>query len=762
MDPSPQQKVLAYNVVCAIAFLIWAIGTDYALLESVRQNLLSWKSAEMLGYANDAFAVVAVTICLYALNRPYRDTHPDEDGFRLGIETSPSGVALVDADGLLTYANPSFLRIFRLTRAVEGNTSFESFVQPFLENPDWRSFYPAKGDADRFHVLQIGDKAGTSLRLQLRFLPGSVRRWIAIVHPIANDWAASYPDSVSMVLSDIAMDAVLIIDTVDRDYPIVHANAVFQRMTLYSQSEIAGKSYRIIEARDDFVSGSPLRAAVEGGSRTFTTARVLRKDGSSLLCDMHVAPVPHSQAAEGERARYAVAVIRDLTHMRELEADLERSRTYDTITSLPQLGVFQQRLASLLTAMPDGGCIVAIIDVRRFSNINAAHGHDFSNLILIQIGRRLSAMNALLVSRVGFDEFAVVLAVPDASHARAKIAEATTVLEATYIVPGSALTLSFAIGYTVHQTGRDAETLLREAKAAHWRAGDLDLRDPQPFEERIDLAVRQRLALTRDLQAALGQHEFEVVYEPRADLESGRIVGGAASLRWHHPVFGIQEPARFMSIANESGLILRIGAWAVAEIVRCVSAINRNRASPFQVSLQLSHLQLRDRGLMEQLDAVIAGSEARPEWFVIQIPQRFFSGAPEDVSLILAQLRERGFGLGLPDFDTVCANLSRLGSLPVTTMTIDRAYVRGSLGDPHHHVAIRSVVAMCDDKAIACTAEGIDDDRSWELMRSLGCRTGQGRLVSPPLEAEEFTALLKRAEPGSGSHCRGQAVLGTC
>ena len=417
-------------------------------------------------------------------------------------------------------------------------------------------------------------------------------------------------------------DGAAIVDLSRPDLPLVYINTAFQRITGYTASEVLGQNCRFLQGTDD---SQPeifqLSKAIKARQDLITVLRNYRKDGTIFWNELRVRPLFNS---EGEATHY-LGVIRDVTAYRELNDRLERSACFDELTGLLTRSAFLARLAEIPGEI---GLVVICCDTDQLRDVNGTHGRGTGDAVLQELGRRLqSAPDMVLASRLAAGQFAVALRVPEGSDGAAAIPHFQANALRPFAVLGATVLLTITVGWTRSTAGVlpneglliQAETALYEAKAA----GRGEIRAFNPATERES---RRRLRITEDLRSALQHQEFVLHYQPKVDLLSGRIIGLEALLRWQHPAFGLQPPDRFMSVAEDSGLIVEIGAWVLTEA--CRFAVHLNRAGhAVYVAANVSPVQFQRDDVVALMRRVLKESGAEPGWIALELTETVIAGS---------------------------------------------------------------------------------------------------------------------------------------
>ena len=434
-------------------------------------------------------------------------------------------------------------------------------------------------------------------------------------------------------------------------------------------------------------------------------------------------------------------------------AHLRRWAESDPLTQLPNRTSLRTRLdEAIVRAERDGLCFALLfIDLDRFKNINDSLGHAVGDELLIQVAQRLSAALRIsdTVSRLGGDEFVVLLENLSSSSQAAQVA--TSLLQAStglYGVGGRELAITMSIGIAMFPAdGRDGETLLKNADAAMYHAKSTGRNNFQFFAAAMNTRVSEHLELENALRQALARGEISLHYQPLVDLASGELSGCEALMRWHSPTLGQVPPDKFIAIAEDSGLILGLGEWALNEACRQVAAWIADGLQPLPVSVNVSAVQFRHGDLAQQVELALQRSGLPPHLLELELTESVLAENRAQVGHTLHILKRLGVRLAMDDFGTGYSSLSYLKHFKLDALKIDRSFVSGLPRDKDATALTTAIIGMASALGMTCIAEGIETAAQREFLRQQGCDRGQGYLFSRPLAAAAMTARLARQRP---------------
>jgi diguanylate cyclase (GGDEF)-like protein len=473
--------------------------------------------------------------------------------------------------------------------------------------------------------------------------------------------------------------------------------------------------------------------------------RNYRKDGSLFWNEATVSPVHDEQG----RLTHYLGIVNDVTDRKRYQQQLEYQAGHDLLTDLANRNLLSDRLAQSLLYARRSGRIVALLllDLDRFKVVNDSLGHGMGDELLKLVAQRLSSCirDADTVARLGGDEFAVALAevaeIDDVGLVAKKIRET---LIRPFVLAGREIGVTASIGISLFpRDGENSETLVRNADIAMYRAKEAGGDTFRFFAAEMNLRVRETLDLESDLRRALERGDFLLHYQPKLDLASGRIIGCEGLVRWQHPNRGLVSPGAFIPLAEETGLIVPLGEWVLAEACRQARAWQKEGLTGLCVGINLSARQFHDAGLIDRIRSIIEASGLDPRWLELELTESMIMRDPTAAVKTMHQLKGLGVSLALDDFGTGYSSLNYLRRFPVDALKIDRSFITDVESDPSCASVATSVVAIAHSLSLAAVAEGVETPGQAEFLAGCHCDQVQGFLYSKPLPVDEFAALLR-------------------
>ncbi|MGV6480005.1 putative bifunctional diguanylate cyclase/phosphodiesterase [Pantoea agglomerans] len=436
------------------------------------------------------------------------------------------------------------------------------------------------------------------------------------------------------------------------------------------------------------------------------------------------------------------------------EAQAQHLAFHDVLTGLPNRALVEDRLtqALALATRHDQRVALLLIDLDRFKTINDTHGHHAGDELIIAVAQRLSRIVRAsdTVGRIGGDEFIVVM--PDVDNIGQVHSLAQRIIDELsepFTLFGSDVWSGASIGLALApKDGVDRLELMRKADIALYEAKSGGRGTYRQFERAMDESVRTRQTIAADLRTALHTHQgLEVWYQPLMDIGGQQMVGIEALLRWHHPARGLIAPGKFIAIAEETGLIIPLGEWVLAE-----ACVTQQRFPELLVAVNVSPVQFRSTGFVERVMAIVSQNGGDPKRLELEITEGVLIEDEREARAIIVELRDAGFRIALDDFGTGYSSLNYLSNFPVDKIKIDRSFTQ-SLGVAENSVAIvESVVKLGHAMGLMVTAEGVETPGQMSALADAGCNQLQGYLFSQAVPADQLAALMKTIAPDNAQH----------
>jgi len=442
------------------------------------------------------------------------------------------------------------------------------------------------------------------------------------------------------------------------------------------------------------------------------------------------------------------ALEKEVSERKIAEERLTHLANHDHLTNLPNRLLFIDRLTQVLTRLPyrKRQAAVLYLDLDHFKQINDTLGHPVGDLLLVSVSERLKSCvrSGDTVARLGGDEFAIILVdmarAEDVSKVAQKIVDTMSKL---FTVTGYELFVTTSIGISLYPSdGEDAETLMKKADTAMYRAKGQGRNNYQLYSSALNANAFERLTMETSLRQALERGEFLLHYQPQIDLNTEQIIGVEALLRWNHPDLGLVSPAKFIPITEETGLIVPIGEWVLRTACAQNKAWQNAGIPPIAVSVNLSARQFQQKNLVEVVNKALKESGLNPKYLELELTESILMQKEGPIITMLNELSSIGIELSIDDFGTGYSSLGYLNRLPIHTLKIDQSFVNSVTKNPNDAVIVSTIITLAHSLHLKAIAEGVETAAQAEFLRSLQCDRMQGFLFSKPLPAHEVTKLL--------------------
>ncbi len=531
------------------------------------------------------------------------------------------------------------------------------------------------------------------------------------------------------------------------DRNIVRANPAFSTVTGFDVREVIGLGlpdvtgsrhetgffegvWRCIE-RDGFWQGEVWNT---------------RKNGKAFPAWLSISSV---RDHDGQISHY-VAVFSDITERKANEARIAYLAHHDPLTGLPNRALMQDRLSQSLARAHRERTMVGLLflDLDRFKMINDSLGHHAGDRLLQQVAERVRTCvrDSDTICRQGGDEFIIVLNDMPNTRAPARVAEKILgSLAEPFDVDTHRIGTSFSIGIAVYPNdGRDPESLMKNADTAMYHAKESGRNTFRFFTEAMNANALERLQLESALRQALERNELTLYYQPQVSLKDGMVVGAEALLRWQHPQRGFISPARFIPIAEESGLIVPIGRWVLREACRQARAWEKQGLPPIMMAVNMSALQFRRDNVVAMVREVLEETGHEPDRVELELTESLLMENAGEVLSTIQQLKGLGVRLSIDDFGTGYSSLSYLKRFAVDRLKIDQSFVRDVPVDSDDAAIVRAIIQLGEALKLDVIAEGAETIAQVEFLRREGCTEAQGYYWCPPVPPGVFESMLHR------------------
>jgi len=552
----------------------------------------------------------------------------------------------------------------------------------------------------------------------------------------------------AQVTLDCIGDAVI---STDINGNIIFLNPVGEKMTGWSLNEVAGRpmaeALRIVNANTREVIADPMMKAADqdrNGSLPFDSV-LIQRDGAEIYIQDSVAPIhDHDGKVIG-----SVLVFRDVSAARAMAAQIAHLAEHDFLTGLPNRLLLNDRVGQAIALAQRNQDKVAVIfmDIDGFKHINDSLGHPTGDKLLQCVANRLQDCVRApdTVSRQGGDEFIVLLQgvkkPEDAAIAAERLLKS---LAKGFSIGQQNLHITSSIGVSLYpDDGPDAETLIKNADTAMYQAKANGRQGVQFFKPEMNVRAVERQSIEEDLRRALERQEFTLHYQPKINLATGTITGAEGLLRWSHPTRGSISPSQFIPIAEDSGLILPIGAWVLREACAQSQAWVAEGLPIVSMAVNVSAVEFRNQNFLDNLSATLSETGMDPRSLELEITEGVLMKNAELGASILQSLREKGVRVAIDDFGTGYSSLSYLRKFPLDALKIDQSFVRQIADSPDEATIVTAIISMGRSLHLRVIAEGVETAEDLAFLQDRECDEAQGYYFSRPIPADQFAALLR-------------------
>jgi diguanylate cyclase (GGDEF)-like protein/PAS domain S-box-containing protein len=529
---------------------------------------------------------------------------------------------------------------------------------------------------------------------------------------------------------------------VDLDGIPLRVNAAVCALLGRPHELLVGRRWDEYHHPDELPIGRAMQARGVAGSDSYTDERrFLRPDGSIVWAVFHDVLVRD----EAGNPQYHFAQLQDITERKAFEAQLAHQSLHDSLTGLPNRALLTDRLVHGLASarLPGSKLGVLFLDIDHLKVVNDSLGRGGGDELLRRVAERIAAVirPADTLGRIGGDEFVIICADTTVDQIATIAGLVLEAVSEQCVIADQQWSVTASMGIVVADERATPETLLRDADVAMYSARGHGRNRFEFFDESLRATAERRLATTANLRRALECDEFIVHYQPVIDLASGAMVSAEALVRWQSPAHGLISPAEFIPIAEETGLIIPLGAWVLEQA--CQQLIEWQHTSPaMSVAVNLSVSQVLSPGIVGQVEDILRRTGVRPESVWLELTESVFMGDVNYFARTLASLKALGLRLSIDDFGTGFSSLSYLKRFPVDAVKIDKSFVDGLGTELHDSALVAAILAMADALGLCVTAEGVETQDQLEILKTLHCGQAQGFLMARAMPAVEMNELV--------------------
>lgn len=669
---------------------------------------------------------------------------------REALEATPNAIAIIDNNASILWANPAFYKLTGYQHDEISGLTIDDIVDPDLQDRNILSEFWQALNSNRTWRGEISTtrKDGANYQAAYTLTPvmdnqQEVTHYIAVIEDITERHKQLTRLRLYATLFENTHEGVMV---TDGDGFIRMVNQAFTKLTGYTESESLGMRPNILKSgKHDLTFYKKLWGELQSNDHWQGEIWNRRKNGEIYPELLSISSVYDDQ----DKLKYYVGVFSDISQLKQTEAELEYLAHHDPLTRLANRRLLMSQLDYGLKAAHRKQERVALLvmDLDRFKDINDSYGHLIGDELLQLVAGRLNhrLRESDLVTRLGGDEFAVLMQgidhLEDAAILATEIIQ--TLNEPCQLQEGLELQVGTSIGISLFpEHGVTAETLLQHADSALYQAKKEGRGRFCYFSEELTKAARQRIEIHNNLRHALAENRLRVSYQPQIEFESGKIVGAEALLRWRDPELGDISPELFIPVAEETGLINRIGEWVLREVCTQGKKWLEQGHPPLSLAVNLSVHQLRQGGFVEKVGQIVEDTGYLTGQLSFEVTESAIMERETESLEVLNQLRRMGFHLSIDDFGTGYSSLAHLQRMPLDELKIDKTFI-DEIPHKREDMEITStIIAMAKNLGLIVLAEGVETDAQYQFLRRQGCDFFQGYLISPPIDTVKFAQLL--------------------
>ncbi len=660
------------------------------------------------------------------------------------------GFGMAELDGTITYVNPALTRMIGEAQPEDAvGRRIADYYPPELHDKLFNEVLPTVMRTGHWSgEMRLRGRDGSLLDVEENYFfvrdeEGTPRLLANILTDIRARKSTEAQLRLMASVFEHSGEAILITDASNA---IITANRAFTALTGYSLDEVRGRNPRILSA--GLTSESVYRhmwRSIDSSGYWQGEIWDRRKDGAIYPKWLSISTIRN---AAGETTHH-IASFTDITERKQIEERIQHLAHHDPLTGLPNRLQLEGRIRQALAdARRDGDALAVVFaDLDNFKFINDSLGHHIGDRLLISVAERLRAAvrDSDIVARLGGDEFIIVLTrLDDAQVAIALCEKIRQHVGERFDIDGHALHTTLSLGVSLYPLdGRDADTLMRAADAAMYHAKGEGRNNIQLFDSRLNEAAAMRVRTETRLRAALEHGHFLLHYQPQFTTIGEHVVGVEALLRWQPPDEEMVPPDQFIPLAEDTGLIVPIGAWVIDEALAQLARWRSAGIDGLRMSINLSAHQLRLRELPRLIGRSIEQHGLQPADLELEVTESVAMRDPESTIGILTQLRDMGIALAIDDFGTGYSSLSYLKLLPISRLKLDRSFVHDIESNPNDAAISAATISLAHTLGLEVVAEGVEGPAQLGMLTQLGCDLLQGYHFSRPLAAPALADFVR-------------------
>ena len=675
-----------------------------------------------------------------------RELRIDENPYRSMLENLHEGIWVLDKFHKIQYANDYMAKLlgYRVSDMI-GQTyySFTSKKQADSSRSMLRLLQD--GEPQNF-LFELTHKDGSPIFVKLSATPmldedGHFNGVIAGVVDVG--YVREQELKLKMLSSAVEQSSAMVIIT-DAELRIEYINSRFSEVTGYNKENVLGKSTEIF-----FVDNSKedLQQVMRDKNHWHGEVQIKTRQDKMLWVLASISSVK----ADNANDIHFIAVLEDMTQLKEDRHKIEQLAYLDSLTGLANRLLFRDRLEQVLKTVQRNQKSAAILylDLDQFKRINDSLGHDVGDALLMRVAENLRncVRHEDTVARMGGDEFVILLIDVDDMAGASQVAnKILQTMEQPVVLLKHEIIVTCSIGITLAPNDSlDADILLKNADLAMYQAKSKGRNNYQFFTDDMNDQVVENLMIENQLRQAIKQNDMLIYYQPQVDIQTGQMIGVETLVRWQHAERGLLDPGCFMDVAEETGLIVPLGEKIFRQACQQWIDLGFHDETPLQLAVNLSARQFRDSHLLQMIENVLHETGFNPAQLEVEITETMLMENIEQAIVVLDQIKKMGISISIDDFGTGYSSLNYLKRMPINALKIDKTFIDDIPHDKDDMEISMAVIAMAHKLNIQVVAEGIETQAQWDFLKEHHCDIGQGYLFGKPVLPEVlFDTYQKR------------------
>ena len=730
------------NVNIRFADMIIHLSNEMSkLYNSVREE------QKMIGISFFALAFLILLLLIFSYARVKKATK-ELLAFRYAIENSANAIVITDTDRNIQYVNDAF-------EVQSGYTKEEVYgenpniLKSNLVSPEvYKELNETLDRGEKWQGELINRRKNGSLLYERAsivpiYMDGELVQYLAIKLDVTEYIEQQKILQQAATVYESIGDGIL---TTDENKKIVSVNPAFSDLFGYSEEELLGKEPTVIMSlKEDEVFYKKMWYTLLYKGRWSGRVENRAKNGKIIPVWLTIAVVKN----EHQEIQNFIAIYTNLEEIIEMEEKAEYLAYHDSLTHLPNRADFERQIKDILdlAKITQDKVAILFIDLDRFKVINDTLGHHVGDAILIELSMRIQ--NVLdkkdLLARIGGDEFVVIVNAKKGKKYIGRLAdEILSVIREVIEVQDYHLYTTASIGIAIYpDDGTDRNEIIKHADSAMYHAKDKGKDNYQFYTKQLSLDVEERLNMEQELLHAIERNEFMLYYQPQYDLKERKICGAEALLRWHNKTLGWISPNDFISIAEETGIIVDIGYYVFEKACKEYMRWQEMGLEIGSIAVNISSIQFREDDIFEKLKKIILKVGIPAHKIELEITERFIMEYSTTNLTILEDLRNIGCRISIDDFGTGYSSMSYMKSLALDTIKIDKSFITDLPGDSHDAEVSKAIIALSKSLGYQVIAEGIETKEQEMFLRQHQCDIGQGYYFARPMESEKFVTFVQ-------------------